>query len=48
MAFRLSGSDWRVADSIGRTASFSAAKVGKLFDYVAPVDPPDRLEEDLA
>jgi hypothetical protein len=49
MAFSLSGSDWRVADSIGRTASFSAKKVGKLFDYVAPDELPSHPEpEDLA
>ena len=40
MAFSLSGSDWRIADSIGRTSVLTASKVRKLFDYVAPVEPP--------
>jgi hypothetical protein len=46
IAFSLSGSSWRIADSIGRTAVFPATTVRKLFDYIAPVDPP--RHEDLA
>ncbi len=48
MAFSLTGSDWRVADGIGRTAYFPAKRVAKMFDYVAPVEPPARSQpEDI-
>jgi hypothetical protein len=46
IAFSLSGTDWRIADSIGRTASFPASQVMMLYDYVASIDPPK--DEDLA
>ncbi|WP_445505331.1 hypothetical protein [Microvirga sp. G4-2] len=42
IAFSLTGSNWRIADGIGRTTVFPSATVRKLFDYVAPVDLPDK------
>lgn len=43
IAFSLSGGwSWRISDSIGRTTVEPATRVRTLFDYVAPVESPER------